>query len=44
MGQLFGGDERLLLNACNCWNDNNESLSVLQYLEPLLRRIRLHGS
>ena len=38
---FFGGDERLLLNACNCWNDNNESLSVLQYLEPLLRENKI---
>ena len=34
----FGTDKRLLLNACNCWNDNNEAHLVAQYLEPLLQR------
>ena len=33
----FGPDERLLLNACNCWNDNNQAHLVLHCLEPLLR-------
>ena len=37
----FGPDERLLLNACNCWNDNNEPHLVLHYLEPLLQEDRI---
>ena len=37
----FGLDERLLLNACNCWNENNESHLVLQSLEPLIRNNKL---
>ena len=28
----FGTDKRLLLNACNCWNDNNEAHLVAQCL------------
>ena len=31
----FGHDERFLLNACNCWNDNNEAHLALHYLEEL---------
>ena len=33
----FGPDKSLILNACNCWNDNDESHLVLHYLEPQLR-------
>ena len=34
----FEPDERLLLNACNCWNENNKAKLVLDHLGPLLRR------
>ena len=37
----FGPDERLLLNACNCWNENNEAKLVLDHLGPLLRRKKI---
>ena len=38
---FFGAEERLLLNACNCWNDNNEAARALQYLEPLIRKAKI---
>ena len=34
----FGIDVRLILNACNCWNDNNEPHLVIENLEPLLNK------
>ena len=37
----FGSDERILLNACNCWNENNEAHLVLQFLENLFREDKL---
>ena len=33
----FGPEERLLLNACNCWNDNNEAHLALKFLGQLLK-------
>ena len=33
----FRSDERLLMNACNCWNDNQEPQLVLKYLGPLIQ-------
>lgn len=37
----FRSEENLLLNACNCWNDNNEANLVLEHLEPLLGNKKL---
>lgn len=34
----FGNDQRLLLNACNCWNDHGQSALSVQQLEPWLQR------
>ena len=39
--ETFRHDERLLMNACNCWNDNNEAHLVLKFLGPLLREDKL---
>ena len=33
----FERDERLILNACNCWNDNNEANLAIHYLEKLVK-------
>ena len=33
----FDSDARLILNACNCWNDNNEAQIGLNYLEKLIQ-------
>ena len=32
--KYFGSDERLLMNACNCWNENNEASLVIEALSP----------
>ena len=34
----FESDDRFLVNACNCWSDNNEAHLVLHYLGPVLRQ------
>ena len=33
----FKNDHRLILNACNCWNDNGEALLALNKLEEIIR-------
>ena len=33
----FDSDARLILNACNCWNDNNEAQIGLNHLEKLIQ-------
>ena len=38
---FFGPEERLILNACNCWNENNEAHLVIQFLHPLLEENKL---
>ena len=35
----FGKDARLFLNACNCWNDNNESQIAIEYLENFFQEL-----
>ena len=40
----FRINERLLLNACNCWNDNNEAQLVLDTLKPLLEGRKIDKS
>ena len=37
----FGPDERLLVNACNCWNDHNDAQLVHDQLTPLLVKNKL---
>ena len=39
--KYFGQNENLLINACNSWNDNNQSHLVLDCLEPLLRENKI---
>ena len=33
----FERDKRLILNACNCWNDNNEAHLAIPYLEEIVK-------
>ena len=33
----FTDDSRLVLNACNCWNDNNQAQLSLEYIEKFSR-------
>ena len=37
----FGPDERLLVNACNCWNDHNDAQLVHDQLKPILVKNKL---
>ena len=36
----FEDDSRLILNACNCWNDNNEAQLTADFLEKFLKKKR----
>ncbi|WP_390129397.1 hypothetical protein [Synechococcus sp. HIMB2401] len=33
----FKEDARLIVNACNCWNDNNEPHISIKHIEPLIK-------
>ena len=40
----FEADDRFLVNACNCWSDNNEAHLVLHYLETSTSQERSHDA